>query len=712
MAYTLSGNVERTPVILCRTVRLSGIRVAMCFAMVVFTFQLSATEVQVDANMRRYSINCSINEERSSMDCEAEVWVRLLRDSLSSVTWSVPMGCTIISVQNGFAPEAWRVNGTSVRGTGFYDINCPIPVYLCVNDSVLFRFKYTVSADTSAVANIFIARREFILRSGAHFGWVPLLYSPSESTERHHVPVMLEVRLSSQFTLLSGGTIDSLTSRDGSTSWKITRSDVAGWEDSFCLAGSKDVHKSAVQVSAGMCGVSLFTSSSQFQEKFADSLARMLGFASRYFAAHGCRARYDRLTFACVGKASVGAKPVRSGNLVLLGGAPEYGVFDSSVFLSGTNNFWLHETARVYAFDTPDSSYWFNESWAGYLSTRFLFAWSDTTERLQFIERSQLLARTLDFFPTYPIAAGRTSRVNEDAVFLYKGRYVFMMLESILGTGTFDGVMREMYARSHLVPPGITALQSLCESAYGSSLSWFFDQWLLRTGFPEYILSSQTEPTSRGTYAVSATVTQRGDIFIMPLTLRVETTGKAFVKKIFLKEEILRFSYVVSSMPKSVECDPQYLVLRWVPQYRILAHARTSVSHRVVARDMASSEREALLTLQLDPDNNVGANSIALFSLGNVAGARQDWPKAEEYFLRASEQREPDGYAFYPLLSVVRRGNMLDLRGSRDTAIVEYRRALDAATKNPLVYGRVIVEAARFIQHPFTRNDTVWYEYY
>jgi tetratricopeptide (TPR) repeat protein len=431
----------------------------------------------------------------------------------------------------------------------------------------------------------------------------------------------------------------------------------------------------------------------------------MLGAASRYFAATGCRPHFDGLTFACIGKKTVDARPVRSGNIVFLRNSPAYAVFDSSVFTSSANNVWLQETARAYAFDTPDSSYWFNESWAGYLSTRFFFAWSDTTDRLQYLERSRLLAHALDFFPTYPIAAGRTSRLNEDAVFLYKGRYVFMMLEYILGTDTFDSVMREVYARSIIVPPGIGVLQSLCESAYGSSLSWFFDQWLYRTGFPEYILTSQIDATPRGTYDVTVTVAQRGDIFTMPLGIHIETAGRKIVKRIFMKDGLQRFSYILPSMPTKVDWDPLYPILRWIPQYRIL-------SYRVFLRDLALSEKEAQLTLQLDPDNNVGANSIALFSLGKAAGARKDWVKAEEYFLLAAQQRDPDEYPFFPLLSVVRCANILDLQGSRDKAVAEYRRALESAERNPLVYSPVIMEAARFLEAPFVQDDAVWYDYY
>jgi hypothetical protein len=695
-----------------RVVGLYRCLVTVSMSLFLASMNVSAADVRESAEMLRYKLTCSIDEERSSIECEAEVWIRLLRDSLPSVTWSFPSSSTIISIQDVSDNKMLHNNTSSPRGEFFYDVVCPIPLDLCVNDSVLFRIRYTVAADSSASADVFIGLREFILLSGERSGWVPLLSASTGPLGPPRVPVVLEVLASSDFALLSGGIVDSLYRRDGNTVWKIVRSDATGWEESFCLAGSKDVRPTPPSGDTGACVVTLYTSPSVFQPAFAGSIARMLNSASRYYSAQTYRPQYDRLIFACIGTKSIDSRPVRSGNLVLLKNSPEYAVFDSSVFSSSTANVWLQETARVYAFTVPDSSYWFNESWAGYLSTRFLFAYADSTGSLQTNERAQLLARALDFFPTYPIATGRTSRLNEDAVFLYKGRYVFMMLESLLGTETFDSVMRQMSARSRTVPPAIADLQSLCESAYGSSLSWFFNQWLYRTGIPEYVLTSHISPTPRGTYEVAVTVTQRADIFVMPLNIYFEMAGKSLLKRIMVKEEEQHFSFTVPALPTKIDWNPRYVVLRWIPRYRILAHARTSISYRVFNRDLVSSEKEAQLTLQLDPDNNAGANGIALFSLGKAAGAMKDWASAADYFLRASQQRDPEGYAVFPLLSVVRRANVMEVLGNREKAVEEYNRALVSAQQNPLLYWAVIVEAARFLRQPFVQNETVWYDYY
>jgi tetratricopeptide (TPR) repeat protein len=653
---------------------------------------------------------CSLDEERSSVECEAEIWIRLLRDSVSSIAWTFPSNASIISIHDALENKLPRRQIASSRGDLFYDVTCPIPSDLGINDSVLFRIRYTLSADTSAAADVFLNEREFMFVSGRHSGWAPLLSDAEAPMMQLHAPVILEVLLSSQFTIISGGEVDSLYTRDGNTVWRIVRSDARGWEESFCLAGSKDARPRSSAEATGKCGVTLFTSPSKFHQPFAGAILRMLDAAATYYTSQQYRPRYQRLTFACIGTQSIGSRPVHSGNLVLLRNGPQYAVYDSSVFVSTLHNIWLQETARVYAFTVPDSLYWFNESWAGYLSTRFLFAHSDTSDHLQFRERSQILAHALDFFPTYPIAAGRTSHLNEDAVFLHKGRYVFLMLEYILGKETFDGVMRQVYERSTIASPSIAEMQALCESAYGSPLSWFFDEWLRRTGFPEYVLSSQTVPTPRGMYEVTVAVTQRGELFTMPLNIYFETGNRSYLKRVFVKDPQQRFMFIFPTLPTKIEWNPQYLVLRWIPQYRILAHARTSISFRVITHDLAASEREAQLALQLDPDNNVGANGIALFSLGKAAGARKDWTKAEEYFLRASQQRDPEWYAWFPLLSVVRHANILEVLGNREQAIVEYRRALEAAIRDPLSYWPVVIEAERFLAHPFVSTDEVWFE--
>ncbi len=664
------------------------------------------------AEMLRYHLACTINENRASLECEAEVWVRVLRDSLASVSWNFPASASVRSIRDETDNTIKSTQGVASPDGASYDVVCSIPPHLSVNDSVMFRIRYAAAADTSSFADSFIGRREFLLQSRPLSGWAPMISGVRGSSAKPHAPVRLDVLISSEFRIVAGGTVDSLFSRGASTVWRIVRDDAAGWDESFCVAGSKDVQPVSAPGASGMCGVTLYTDPSVFHSGFAASLTSMLGAASRYYALQQYRPRYNRLTFACIGAASLHALPVKSGNLVIVRNSPAFGSFDSSMFTSTMDNVWLHETARVYAFDVPDSSYWFNESWAGYLSTRFLFAGADPADHLQYNERSHLVMRALDFFPTYPIAAGRSSGLNEDAVFLYKGRYVFMMLEYILGAESFDGVMRDLYGRSRTSPPSIAALQELCEAAYGSPLSWFFDQWLYRTGFPEYALTSETVASPRGTFDVTVTVTQRGDLFAMPLNISFETAGRSVLKRIFMKEEQQRFTFTFSSMPTKIDWNPRYLVLRWIPRFRIMAHARTSVSFRVFNRDIAASEREAELTLQLDPDNNVGANGISLFSLGKAAGTRKDWVKAAEYFLKASQQRDPVGSPSLPLLGLVRHGNVLELLGSREAAIGDYRRALEAAERNPLLYAPVIIEARRFLDQPFTPDDAAWYQAY
>jgi len=686
--------------------------VAAVLCLVLFLAPVSAPAAAGHAEMLRYKLACTIDEDRASIECEAEVWVRVLRDSLASVSWNFPLSASVRSIRDEADRTIGSQPGVPSADSASYDVVCSIPPHLSVNDSLMFRIRYAAALDTSADAGLFISRREFLLRSGPHDGWAPMLTGVKGSSARPHAPLELDVLASSEFSILSGGTVDSLFSRGASTVWRIARTDAAGWDESFCIVGSKNVRPLTAPGGAGACGVTLYTDPSAFNGEFAASLTLMLGAASRSYAQQQYRPRFDRLTFACIGAGSVDGRPVRSGNLVIVRNGPQFGIFDSSVFSSTINNVWLHETARVYAFDVADSLYWFNESWAGYLSTRFLFASADPADGMQYRERSQLVMRALDFFPTYPIAAGRMPGLNEDAVFLYKGRYVFMMLEYILGAESFDVVMRDLYSRSRTSPPSIAALQELCEAAYGSPLSWFFDQWLSRTGFPEYILSSQTAATPRGTFDVTVTVTQRGDLFAMPLNISFETAGRSFLKRIFMKEEQQRFTFTFSSMPSKIDWNPQYLVLRWIPRYRIMAHARTSVSFRVYNRDIAASERAAELTLQRDPDNNVGANAIALYSLGKAAGTRRDWVKSAEHFLRASQQREPECCPSLPLLGLVRHGNVLELLGSREAAITDYRRALEAAERNPLLYAPAIIEARRFLDRPFVSDDNAWYRAY
>ncbi|HLP17861.1 MAG TPA: hypothetical protein VK470_16480 [Bacteroidota bacterium] len=692
-----------------------------CAAICAVTALLSTADARasmasdrVPAEMLRYKLTCLLEEDHARIRCSAAIWIRVLRDSLASVTFRIPSASKIISVTDENDRTIGFLINPSVNNPEMSLLECPLPDTVAVNDSLLFRIRYSVVEDTASTGARFINAREFLLQSDRSGTYVPILIPSVHDPMRSHPALEIELHASPSYAIISGGSVDSVGVQENRTVWRIVRTDVVHeWDEAFCIAGSTDTRTVVAPGRPGMCGVTLFAPLNGFDSSFARSIVHKLFEASAYFASQRCIPRFDRMTFASIGRASIDSEPIVSGSLVLVRTGPEHAQFDSSAFIFSAHNVWLLETSRAYAFRVPDSSYWFDESWAGYLATRFLFSAPGSDPARQIRERSHLLSHALDFYPEQPLADGATGERGRKDVFTYKGRYVFLMLDYILGRESFDAVIRSLYGEAAAgQPPTISHLQALCEQIYGSPLDWFFEEWLYKTGFPEYVLTSTTTPTLRGSFEVTVTVTQRGEMFVMPINVYFETAAKSFLKRIFVSQPEQRFTFTLPSAPLRVEWNPQYLVLRWIPTFRILAHARTSISYRVYSRDLPSSEKEAHLTLQLDPANSIGANAIALFSLGKAAGARHEWSRADSLFLEASHQHAGGEYAFYPLLSAVRRANILDLTGRREEAQELYSKTLETAGRDPLTYGRVIVEARRYLSQPFVQTDDVWFDKY
>jgi len=110
----------------------------------------------------------------------------------------------------------------------------------------------------------------------------------------------------------------------------------------------------------------------------------------------------------------------------------------------------------------------------------------------------------------------------------YKGAWVLHMLRWVMGDGDFFAAMRAWGADVRFAyGNGVSAdFQAVCESVHGSSLDWFFGQWLNWVGEPEYTYYWKTEGF-KGPQRVYLTIDQRqsGGAYVMPIEVVLETIG-------------------------------------------------------------------------------------------------------------------------------------------------------------------------------------------
>ncbi|MDE3056335.1 MAG: hypothetical protein KGJ59_00060 [Bacteroidota bacterium] len=687
------------------------------------------------AKIELYSLHLSITPERHSFSAEAQMRIRLLKDSLSVLHFSFSR---ILDFDSARDTTGGKLSRKITRlDDGTTDVDVSIPGALRSGALFFLRLLYNAEIDSPLTSSTFITDGNILLpppKQRIGFAqarlpadhdarWWPILLSGVDSSEQT-ANVTLSVALPASYVAVSSGECDTAHLPDGPIEWSFHHKHNMPVNNAFLFCASKEFSEKSFVSADSSVHVSLYFSPAQFSSDLAGYVVHQLGAAAEFFSAltltpseisrfpiehHSEKSLQFR--FAVIGSGEKNAEQFSRDGTFIIKNSPAFTVLDSSLLQLSADNMWVHDLSHSFGIAATDSTFWFNEGWASYLSSRFFLEKTDATGAQRQHERLRLMAGALDFYPTYPVAAER-QRKNETAVFSRKGGYVFSMLEYILGKESFDEVIYKMYSAYHATPITIPEFQQLCEEAYGTPLDWFFDEWVYRTGFPELVFSSDVVPTVRGSYTVRVRVVQRGDVYVTPADVVITTASRAVPKRIFLQRQDQTFEFVVADKPLNVEFDPEYNVLRWVPQLRLLAHARTSESYRVFSHDVVNAEKEALLALQLDPYNLTGSNPPALFSLGKIAVLRNDLVKADSYFRQASLLEAAEQERWIPSMSLVRLGNAIEMKGRRDEALQLYRQALSVAGRTPAEAAVTIIEAEKYLSEPFVSSDDVWYGKY
>ncbi len=657
-----------------------------------------------------YSLKVQFNEKRGKFQAEAKVWITALEENLTNVVFTFPPNIEFNRAYDSNDDRLSRERFPSQRGKQFQDISIELPQAIAKLDSVFLRLTFEGMLDTNSFSMLFLNENEFLLPHNAQYSWLPILSTRSNVSIEQSSRIDVEISLSPEFIVVRNADVDT-TIADEKKVWKFSYPPHTNFSTAFSICGSKNFIQKKTYNTDSSFAAAFYFSPQRVNTLFIDSLQTMLQTARAFFS-NITKQKKNILRFAFIGSNYSPDELLRAEQLIIFGNSPAFSVYDTLAFQQSTRNEWLNELARIFCPQVVDSTAWFEEGFAGYLASRFILEkFSREPERRRH-ERFDVMSRALDFFPSAPIALGSRGKEHEKNILSYKGRYIFLMLEYLLGKENFDAALQAMfrYAETKIITIG--AFKEMCEVQYGSSLDWFFNQWLYSSAIPEFALETEIQKTNRGLFSVKAIITQRGDLFAMPLNIVFSFNGRKQLKRIFVDKQQQEFLFSYSTAPNSVELDPEYLVLRWLVELRIYAHAQTSMMFRVYNRDLENSVKEAELTLQLDPNNNTGTNSLAYFSLGKAAIIRNEIEKGQEYFLKAMEQNAVEEILLYPLMSLIRYANTLEMQNNRNEALNLYKRALNEAYKNPLLYAPVISEAEKYLRENFIYTNEFWYGKY
>ncbi len=162
---------------------------------------------------------------------------------------------------------------------------------------------------------------------------------------------------------------------------------------------------------------------------------------------------------------------------------------------------------------------------------------------------------------------------NVNSIFDYnrsyaKGAVVLHMLKGIMGDSLFFQLMKT-YASDPKVAYGAATtadFEADAEKVYGSSLSYFFNEWIYGENYPHYSVSWNNNFIGNNIYSVNLNLSQTTNtdpaFFTMPIQIQVKTSAGDTIVTIFNNRQNQLISFNVIGTPQYINFDPNNLILK------------------------------------------------------------------------------------------------------------------------------------------------------
>ncbi len=138
------------------------------------------------------------------------------------------------------------------------------------------------------------------------------------------------------------------------------------------------------------------------------------------------------------------------------------------------------------------------------------------------------------------------------------------MLSRRIGRQRFAAILKRFIKQKAKQLTSWQEFQQIVEAEARQDIHWFFEQWFERTGAPDFQLDWKQEGK-----IVSGTLSQPALYY--RATLEVEIKGassRKLLKTIEITNGETKFNWSVPFKVDSVTLDPNYKVLRWLPEFR------------------------------------------------------------------------------------------------------------------------------------------------
>ena len=150
-----------------------------------------------------------------------------------------------------------------------------------------------------------------------------------------------------------------------------------------------------------------------------------------------------------------------------------------------------------------------------------------------------------------------------------KGALVLHMLRHVVGDSVFFDILTTYRATYDHSTANTAQLQAVCESVYGHSLDWYFQEWVYGIKRPDYQWSWMSYQMPSGDYAVIVQIDQvqtNTGLFKMPIDIVVNVPGPDYTFTVWDSLESQTFHLEVPVSPSDVDFDPDNWVLKYLTE--------------------------------------------------------------------------------------------------------------------------------------------------
>jgi aminopeptidase N len=228
-----------------------------------------------------------------------------------------------------------------------------------------------------------------------------------------------------------------------------------------------------------------------------------------------------------------------------------------------------HEVAHQWFGDSVTVSnwdhIWLSEGFATYLDALF-YEHADGPEAFQHImgRAAETALRYMRNHPE-PVINPAMKDISRklNPLNYEKGAWILHMLRKIVGDQRFFNGMRKYYSQYAGKNASTEDFRRIMETEAGKSLGWFFDQWLMRPGWPEYRVRWRWIPDSREV-RMAISQSTKAVPFDMPIDVEIRCSDRSELRTLRISKSSQEIRVPVACEPTDLLMDPGGWVLKTV----------------------------------------------------------------------------------------------------------------------------------------------------